>query len=49
MYVRGEHNPPHFHALYGGYEALVDIQKLEVIEGFLDLTFGHSWSKLSIP
>lgn len=23
MYIRGEHNPPHFHALYGEYEALV--------------------------
>lgn len=32
MYVRGEQNPLHFHALYGEYEALVDIQKLEVIE-----------------
>ena len=35
MYIRGEHNPPHFHAMYGEYEALVDIQRLEVIEGKL--------------
>ena len=35
MYIRGEHNPPHFHALYGEYEAVVDIQKLEVIDGRL--------------
>jgi hypothetical protein len=24
-----EHGPPHFHALYADYEALIDIQKLE--------------------
>ena len=35
MYVRGEHNPPHFHALYAEYEALIDIQTLEVLEGSL--------------
>ncbi len=33
MYIRGEHNPPHFHALYAEYEAQIDIQTLEVIEG----------------
>jgi hypothetical protein len=35
MYIRGEHNPPHFHALYAEFEALIDIQTLEVIEGKL--------------
>ncbi len=35
MYIRGEHNPPHFHALYAEYEAQIDIQSLEVIEGKL--------------
>lgn len=35
MYIRGEHNPPHFHALYAEYEALIDIQTLEVIQGKL--------------
>lgn len=35
MYVRGEHNPPHFHALYGEHEALIDIQRLAVIKGGL--------------
>lgn len=33
MYIRGEHNPPHFHALYPEYEAQIDIQMQEVIEG----------------
>lgn len=35
MYIRGEHNPPHFHALYAEHEALIDIQTLEVIGGDL--------------
>ncbi len=35
MYIRGEHNPPHFHALYAEYEAQIDIQTLQVIEGKL--------------
>lgn len=35
MYIRGEHNPPHFHALYAEYEALINIQTFEVIEGKL--------------
>lgn len=30
-----EHAPPHFHALYGEYEALISIQTLEVIGGYL--------------
>ena len=29
----GDHSPPHFHALYGEFEVLVDIQTLEVIKG----------------
>lgn len=28
-----EHQPPHFHATYGGEEILVSIRDLEVIEG----------------
>ncbi|MFD2147955.1 DUF4160 domain-containing protein [Mucilaginibacter antarcticus] len=34
MFYR-DHNPPHFHAVYAEHEALVDIQKLEVIGGSL--------------
>jgi Domain of unknown function (DUF4160) len=29
------HAPPHFHALYAEYEAVVDIRTLEVIDGGL--------------
>jgi len=31
----GDHAPPHFHALYAEFEALIDIQTLGVIRGEL--------------
>jgi len=31
----GDHPPPHFHAIYGDYNALVNIESLEIIEGDL--------------
>ncbi|MBX9735239.1 MAG: DUF4160 domain-containing protein [Chitinophagaceae bacterium] len=34
MFYR-DHNPPHFHAVYGDYEALIDIAKNELISGYL--------------
>ncbi|MEO8887563.1 MAG: DUF4160 domain-containing protein [Mucilaginibacter sp.] len=34
MFYR-DHNPPHFHAVYAEHEALVDINKLELIGGSL--------------
>ena len=30
-----EHAPPHFHALYGEFEALIDIRTLEILRGSL--------------
>ena len=30
-----DHNPPHFHALYGSHEALINIATLEILEGEL--------------
>lgn len=30
-----DHAPPHFHALYAEYEALINIQTLEIISGRL--------------
>ena len=30
-----DHNPPHFHAIYAGEEAIIDIQTLKVVEGAL--------------
>jgi hypothetical protein len=29
----GDHSPPHFHALYAGRKAVVDIETLAFIEG----------------
>lgn len=34
MFYRG-HNPPHFHAVYADYEGLIDIEKNELIDGYL--------------
>ncbi|TVP79522.1 MAG: DUF4160 domain-containing protein [Puniceicoccaceae bacterium] len=31
----GDHPPPHFHAIYGGTKAVVDIEMLTIIEGHL--------------
>lgn len=28
-----DHNPPHFHAYYGAFEAIITIDTLEVLEG----------------
>ena len=28
-----DHNPPHFHASYGGEEVIVNIRTLEIMEG----------------
>lgn len=30
-----DHNPPHFHAVYGESEAVVEIKTLEILEGKL--------------
>ena len=36
MYFRqSEHNPPHFHAIYGEYIGAIDIQTGEMLEGDL--------------
>ena len=36
IYVyRRDHNPPHFHAMYAEYEAVIDIRTLEVLSGEL--------------
>ncbi|MEJ7692026.1 DUF4160 domain-containing protein [Daejeonella sp.] len=34
MFYR-DHNPPHFHAVYSEFEALIDISKLELYSGHL--------------
>jgi hypothetical protein len=32
-----DHPPPHFHAVYGEYEAVIEIRTSEIIEGSLPL------------
>ena len=34
MFYR-DHNPPHFHAVYGDFEGIIDIEKNEIIGGYL--------------
>jgi hypothetical protein len=34
MFYR-DHNPPHFHAVYAEYEGIIDINKLDLINGAL--------------
>ena len=44
-----DHNPPHFHALYGDYRCLVDIQRGCVIRGSLparQLKLVLAWDEL---
>lgn len=35
FFLQREHQPPHFHAIYGEYNALFAIDSLEMIEGDL--------------
>jgi Domain of unknown function (DUF4160) len=30
-----DHEPPHFHAIYGEYEALIEFETLSIFRGFL--------------
>ena len=44
-----EHAPPHFHCTYGEYEAIVNIQTLEVMEGKMPrraLSLVLDWAEL---
>ena len=34
MFYR-DHHPPHFHAVYSNFEAIIDIEKNELISGYL--------------
>jgi hypothetical protein len=33
IFLTKEHNPPHFHTVYGEFSGLFDIQTLEMLEG----------------
>ncbi len=34
-FQQSEHNPPHIHAIYGEYVAVIDFQEKRIIEGEL--------------
>jgi len=45
----GDHNPPHFHAIYGEHEAQIRIDDGSVLRGFLPRTAStlvHEWLEL---
>lgn len=45
----GDHAPPHFHALYGEYEIIVNIRTLEIMKGFMPrraLALVLEWASL---
>lgn len=50
MYFRqSEHNPPHFHVIYGEYIGVIDIKNLNMIEGDLPpkaLALVREWANL---
>ena len=48
MYFR-EHGPPHFHAIYGGEDATIEIDTLRVMEGRLNrraLNLALEWARI---
>ena len=48
MFSTNEHNPPHFHAYYQGYEAVFDMDG-EIIEGEMpkrQIKFIAAWAEL---
>lgn len=51
MFFRiGEHNPPHFHALYGEYMGEFDINTLEMIQGDLPpraVSLVKEWAEIN--
>lgn len=45
----GDHNPPHFHVMYGEYNGVIEIATLEMIEGDLPiraLKMVKEWASL---
>jgi hypothetical protein len=45
----GDHAPPHFHAVYGEYEIIINIRTLEIMKGFMPrraLALVLEWASL---
>ena len=50
FFVQSEHNPPHFHALYGEYIGEFDINTLKMIQGDLPpraVSIVKEWAQLN--
>lgn len=48
-FLAGEHNPPHFHAIYGEYVGIIDLKTLQMFEGDLPkkaLNLVQEWATL---
>jgi len=48
-FQQSEHNPPHFHAVYGEYIGVIDILTLEMLEGDLPpkaLSMVQEWAAI---
>ena len=44
-----DHNPPHFHVIYGEYKALISVGEPEIIDGFLPSrakSMVFEWAKI---
>lgn len=44
-----DHNPPHFHVEYSGHKAVIDIEKMKLLAGFLPrraLNLVLDWAEL---
>lgn len=49
IFFRGEHNPPHFHAVYGEFNGVIEIETSKMIEGDLPkkvVGAVETWAKL---
>ena len=45
----GDHAPPHFHAVYGEHEIIINIRTLEIMKGFMPrraLALVLEWASL---
>ena len=48
-FQQAEHNPPHFHVIYGEFVGVIEIESLSMIEGDLPgkaLTLVQEWAEL---
>ena len=48
-FLAGEHNPPHFHAIYGEYVGVIDLNTLKMLEGDLPkkaLALVQEWAAI---